>query len=109
LDQALQRQLGAYDIDIDTEAGWTRFALYGEAELDFMAVGKTLCDANYELRTIEVETTGEVVHGDGGATLVVSATGQRIPLHGEPAPSSAGPIRGTVIGWDAAEAKLELQ
>lgn len=101
--------MGAHDIDIDTEAGWARFAVHGTPQLDFVAVADTLCDANYKLQSIEIETHGEIVHRDGTAWLVLPTTGQSISIDGLPAPSEPGPVHGMVTGWAEGNAKLKLE
>ena len=101
--------MGASHVDIDTEASWVRFSLQDPTLVDFRKVADVLASASYELVTIEVDLTGEVLAESGGAWLVVSGTGQRIPVEAESVDGGTRKIHAVVLGWNTDSPRLKLQ
>ena len=101
--------MDAYDIDIDTEAGWVRFSLYGSGEIDFHRIANALDSAGYELTAIVMKARGKVVRdAQESAWLVLTLTEQRIPLDGNPDAAPAGEVQGVVVGLEDTDARLRL-
>ena len=108
MQKALERQLDAYDIDIDTEEGWVRFSLYGSGEINFHQIADVLDSAGYELTAIAMKASGKIVRDAQAAWLVLTPTGQRIPLDGNPTAAAAGEVQGVVVGLEGTDARLRL-
>ena len=106
--------MGAHDIDLDSEGGWVKFNLYGEQQLDLHGLAKLIARASYQLRDIELSTTGSLVdhggNGDAGLWLKVDRTGQLLPVRLGKHPRAEGPIRlrGKVPDWSATDPVLEV-
>ena len=101
--------MGAANVDMDTEAGWARFALREPAEIDFAAVAEVMDSASYTLRAIRFEAEGRVVRDSGRpAALVLPGTDQRIELVGQVPAAGAAVVRGLVLGWDTGDTRIEI-
>ena len=105
--QTLKRQLGARDIDLDSEGGWVRFHLYGDQPLDLAGLPHLMERASYTLRGIEVETSGTLVedngaNGGGKLVLKVGATGEVLPVRLGNLPHTKGwvTVRAKVEEWE---------
>lgn len=96
---ALGRQLAAHEIDLDSEAGWVTFALFGDEPLDFGKIADVLESANYLLHTIEFTADGTVV-GEGEFEL--SRTGQRVAIAGDVTSGTPGRLH---VRWRNAHAE----
>ena len=100
--------MDASNVDMDTEAGWVRFSLQDPVQLDLLAVADVLESASYELLTIQIELSGEVVEDSGKRWLVVDQTGQRIPIDAKSATADARVVRAVVVGWKTNSPRLSL-
>ena len=83
--------MGAHEIDLDTEAGWVRFALFDPEPIDFGRIADVLESANYELHTIEVEMDGTA----NGRLFVLDRSGQQLALARE-LPAARGRLRARI-------------
>ena len=105
LAKAIERQLGAHDLDLNTFEGETSFTWYPPTTIDLDAIDDALESASYELRSATVVASGEVVV-EGGKTHLKLATGQLLPLRGWSAGEGAAEVTAELAGWTEGAASL---
>ena len=93
--KALERQLAAQKIELDTRKAWAHWDIH--QGIDLKAVGRAMYDASYTVDILDFDVTGRVEETDGRAELVIKPHGQRLPWSGK-GPTEDKAIRIRLIG-----------
>ena len=105
---------GAETIDLDGQKGYVRYQLFTARRIDFAAMEKATLGAGYTLKSIALETTGEVVRArcktcnDERPFLKIDPTGQLLELDGTVAAGRLLRVHGSVSGWAENHAVLKV-
>jgi len=89
LDKALRRQLGATNVDLDTDTGWAQFTLEDPVRIDLDAFEDAAYAASYTIRKIRLDISGRTAVArcarcEGDATRIeLTGTGQVFELAGD--------------------------
>ena len=98
--------MGAYSVDLDSEAGWVRFALGQAKEFNFHQLQDTFKSANYELFSIEVVVVAEHRRVYGKDSVVLGGSGQEFPFSGAEPWTGSRRIHALAEGWRQFEPRL---
>lgn len=79
--KALERQLAAQKIELDTRDAWAHFDVH--QPIDLSKINKAATDASYTLKTLDFTVTGQVEASGDKKELVIAPHGQRLPWSGE--------------------------
>ena len=88
----LETQLGAQQINLDSEGGWVEFDFTAQGEFTYASILSSFEDATYKVTGIEARLRGQVVAGDGGDEFECDGTGQRFVFHGDQSVGWAGEV-----------------
>lgn len=110
----MRRQVGADDVDLDTEEGYARYTLRRPQTIDFAALEEAAHSAGYTTIGVELLIAGrsftqrcdtceeEVI------LLEIPETGQRFELDGQVPLAESVRIRGSAFGWGGDHARLKV-
>ncbi len=98
--RALERQLDAFNVDLDSEAGWVRFALRDPVNVDFREIADTLDSASYELFGMEIVVQATHTVEKGEPIAVFSPTGQKLAISKATPWTGKRLIRGMISDWE---------
>ena len=110
----MRRQLGANEVDIDTEEETASYTLSIPMRIDFDAILKASKDAGYTLTGIQLDLEGEVTMADcmqcadTVPMLTIAQTGQSFELDGEFETGTRLRITADVLGWDGEHPVLDI-
>lgn len=110
----MRRQLGADEVDIDTEAETASYMLWNPTRIDFGAILKASKDAGYTLTGITLDIAGEVTMADcmhcadTVPMLTIRETGQSFELDGEFETGAKLRVTADVLGWDGEHPVLDI-
>ncbi len=101
----MRRQLGANQVEIDTEEEYARYTLWNPTRIEFDAILKASKDAGYTLTGIKLDIAGKVIMSDctqcasSVHMLEIEQTGQSLELEGELEVGTTIRIKADVRGW----------
>ena len=110
----MRRQLGANEVEIDTEEEYARYVLWNPTRIDFDAILKASKDAGYTLTAIKLDIEGEVIMADclecasTVPMLRIAQTGQSFELGEELEVGATIRITADVRGWEGEHPVLDV-
>lgn len=110
----MRRQLGANEVEIDTEAEYARYTLWKPTRIDFGAILEAAKDAGYTLTGIQLDIAGVVTMSDCTQCestvplLEIATTGQSFELEGEFEKGATIHITAAVRDWNGEHPVLDV-